>query len=95
MFLNRQFPGRADAVRLQLLGQKLRRAPADVRIDAARIVGRVILEVSGQPDNCRKFVAGLWIKIRVAVTAVDGAVPRPILARLLELQSPTGMSPAM
>lgn len=68
-----------------LFGQELRSPPIQVPIDAVLVVRAWIDEVIGEPAYCRKFVAGLRIKVRVAAAGIDGTGPIPILARLLAL----------
>ena len=64
----------ADCADEQLLGDKLRRAPIEVGIDAAGVSRRFVLEIPSESQDRREFVARLRIEIGVADSAVDGAV---------------------
>src|SRR5207245_1796324 len=60
---------------LELLGQKPRRAPVQMDIDAALIFGGGIDEVVSQSSHRRKFISRLFVEIGVAGPAVQRAVP--------------------
>ena len=49
----------ADKPDLQLFGEKLRRAPIKVKVDAALVVSAQILQVIGKPGDGGKLVPGL------------------------------------
>src|ERR1019366_1322429 len=42
----------------ELLGQELRRAPVQMEVDAALILGGLVLEIIGEPRNRRKLMPG-------------------------------------
>src|SRR4030081_2616441 len=60
----------------ELLRQELRCAPIQVEIDAALVLGGLVLEVIGETRDSRKFMSGCGVEIGVAATAIDGAVPQ-------------------
>ena len=62
---------------LELLRQKLRRAPVEVHINAALILSRWIDEVVGKSEHSRNLVPSLRIKVVVATAYIDRAVPYP------------------
>jgi uroporphyrinogen-III synthase len=64
----------SDEADLQLLGQKLRSAPIEMRIYSTGISRRLILEIARKSQHSREFVAGLRIEISVTDAAVDGAM---------------------
>src|SRR5262249_25803370 len=71
---------------LEPLGQKARRAPIEMQVDAALILGGRIDEVVRQPGHRRKFIPRLLVEIGVAGTGVQRAMsdahirkPRPVV----------------
>ena len=60
----------ADRPDLPLLRQELGSAPIQVPINSVLIIGAGVDEISSKAGHHRKFVACLWIEIRIAHSAV-------------------------
>src|SRR5262245_13065264 len=63
----------ANQSNLKLLGQKLRRTPIEVHVDAALILGRGIDEIVSESEHSRNLVPSLRIEVGVTATGVDRA----------------------
>src|SRR6195256_4828556 len=66
--------GVADQAELHLLGEELRRAPIQMRVDSVLVLRVGIFEIVGEAEHRREFPAGLRIEISVAPTGVDRIV---------------------
>ena len=81
---------------MQLFGEKLRRAPIKLKVDATLIVSVWILQVKGEPSAGGKLVPGLRIGIGVAAAGIDCSVPKAQIGQSRRVISADGddMSPS-
>ena len=77
---------------MQLFGEKLRRAPIKVKVDAALVVSVWIFQVKGEPSAG----AGPRIDIGVAAAGIDCSVPKAQIGQSRRIISADGddMSPS-
>ena len=68
--------GVADEPDKNLLGEKLRRAPVQMPIDAALVIRGRVRKVIGQSRDDRKLVSGCRIEVGVSTTGIDRAMSK-------------------
>src|SRR5262249_31440882 len=73
---------------LKLLGQELRRAPIEMHVDAALILGRLVGEIVGEAEHAREFVPSLRIEVGITATGVDRAMPEAYIRQARRVVGP-------
>ena len=85
----------SDEAHEDLLRQKFRSAPVDMKIDAVLVLRILVLQIVRESRHCGKFVARHRIEIGIAPATVDRAMTDADVGEAVGSYSPTGMSPVM
>ena len=65
----------ADQSYQHLLGQELRRAPVEVKVDAVLIIGARVHKIVSEPRDSGEFVPRRQVQVSIADAAISRAVP--------------------